>query len=515
LVIHEYLNADHARVKKTISGLKEIVGRTSDVKGISLEQQRGEAETVAGRTFSDQFARAVDFESEFDTKKTYGFFVQMEDLAKSLRYLPGYKNIILFSQGFPNYLYGHASRNSVGVGDLMFREYHDAMAKEMSSSNSPVFTVNAEGRRAHLRDRDNRGDYSLKNMSQVSGGQYFENIDEHEKIAEGIQQATSNYYVLGYYIGENWDGEYHEVKVEVRRKGLKVRAQRGYFNPKPFSKFSKSEKLLHLLDLALNDDPQLQQPVPLPLVTLNCSEAPDSNLAILSEIPRELLEEVTSKKAEIVALIFDEFNFMVDEIKEEFDLKKINPEYRFFAYVANLSPGNYRCSLIVRNTETGRAAVGSAGIEIPEPLESGFRMYPPLLLVPEEAAVYYKFKKIKRNEGEASVLSPYYPSSAEHSPLVQELPGDTRKVLAMVRSFSAGIPAPTVAINFHLIGEETETKTGLSASVLSTQWQESYFIQILELELPAIEPGIYTLEAFTPEEISGKSFRHSQQIRIK
>jgi len=515
LVIHEYLSGEHERVKKTISDLREIVGRTSDVGGMSLNQQGGQADASLGSSYSDQFARAVDPAAEFDTKKTYSFFAQMEDLAKSLRYIPGYKNIILFSNGFPNYLYGQASSTTVTTGDLMFREYHDAMTKEMSSSNSPVFTVNAEGRRAHIRDRDNRGDYSLKNMSQVSGGQYFENIDDHKGIAEQLQQATSNYYVLGYYIGENWDGEYHEVRVEVKRKGVKVRSQKGYFNPKPFHKFTKSEKLLHLLDLALNEEPQLQEPLPLPLLALNCSEAPDSNLAILTEIPRERLEEITQKKAEVVTMIFDEYNFIVDQIQEEFDMKKLSRDYRFHAYVASLIPGNYRCSVIVRNTETGRAAVGSTGIEIPEPLESGFKLYPPLFAVPEKVAIYYQFKRIKKAEGEQTALSPLYLSLKEHSPLVQVLEKDTEKIWAIVRSFSTGIPAPTVNLGFELLQEDSESSKTLSSSVLSSQWKEGVFIQTMEIELPDLASGIYTLKTFTQEDISGERFKHIQKLRIK
>ncbi|NOR14497.1 MAG: VWA domain-containing protein [Candidatus Aminicenantes bacterium] len=511
LVIHEYLSLDHERVRNTIAGLREMVGRTSDVGSMSLSQQSSQAEAGVGGSFSDQFARSIDPASDYDANRDFGFFVQMEDLAKTLRYVPGYKNIILFSNGFPNYLYGQASSDAVHTGDLMFREYHDDMSKEMASSNSIMFTVNAEGRRAHIRDRDARGDYSLKNMSQVSGGQYFDNIDQHEDIAEKLQRATSNYYVVGYYISETWDGAYHEIKVEVNRKNTKVNAQRGYYSPKLFNKFTKSEKLLQLLDLALNDVPQFQEPIRLPLVTLTCSEAPDSNLAILTEIPQDKLEDITQKKAQIVTMIFDEYNFIVDQLEQEFDFSKLSEDIRFHAYIASLAPGSYRCSVVVRNSQTGKAAVAASAIEIPEPLESGFRLYPPLFLIPEKSASYYSFKRRAKNQ---ATLSDIYPSSS-HSPLIQELEKGTDKILAVVRSYADGISLPEVTFDFQLVKEDSEEKIPLSSTVLTGAWEGKTYIQTLEIAFPELGPGEYSLETATTEKISGTRFKHAQKISIK
>lgn len=515
LVIHEYMNADHERVKHTIEQLNEIVGLTTDADGISLERMRGGAEAVAGRSFSDQFARAVDPEAEFDSSKDLSFFVQMEDLGKSLRYVPGYKNIILFSNGFPNYLYGQASRDAVHAGDLMFREYHDAMNKEMSTSNSLLFTVNAEGRRAQLRDKDNRGDYSLKSMSQVTGGEYFGNIDEHEEIAAQIQEATSNYYVLGYYIEEIWDGGYHEVKVEVKRKNTRVRAQRGYYNPKPFTKFSKSEKLLQLLDLGMNDNPQSQVPERLPLLALACSEAPDANLVIVTEIPRERLDEILQDKVQIVTMVFDEFNIVVDQLDEEFDFKKIDRDLRYHAYVSSLHPGKYRCSVVVRNSETGRAAVGSAEIEIPVPLESGFRLYPPLFLIPGEAPSYYSFKQVQKEAGAENLLPSFFPTSDEHSPLLLELGKGTDRILAIVRGHFVGIPSPSPSPVFHLVMLKGGEKIPLAASLVSSEEEDSTLVQTWELSLPELEAGSYILEMSANDEIAGGTDVYGQDIKIK
>jgi VWFA-related protein len=515
LVIHEYMSADHERVKHTIEGLNEIVGLTTEADGITLDRMRGGAEAVAGRSFADQFARAVDPEAEFDSSKDLSFFVQMEDLGKSLRYVPGYKNIILFSNGFPNYLYGQASRDAVHTGNLLFREYHDAMNKEMSTSNSPLFTVNAEGRRAQMRDKDNRGDYSLKSMSQVTGGEYFGNIDEHEEIAAQIQEATSNYYVLGYYIEEVWDGKYHELKVEVKRKDTRIRAQRGYYNPKPFSKFSRSEKLLQLLDLGMNDNPQSQAPERLPLLALACAESPDVNLAIVTEIPRDQLDEILRNKVQVVTMVFDEFNIVVDQLDEELDFDKIGEDFRYHAHVSSLHPGKYRCSVVVRNSETGKAAVGSADLEIPLPLESGSRLYPPLFLIPGETPRYYRFKQVKQAGGEEILLSALYPSSEEHSPLLLDLESRTDRILAIVRGHFSGIPAPSPELVFHLVRKEGGEKLPLTAAIVTSDVDGGTLIQTWEIMLPELESGVYVLETTSLDETAGGRYATGQDVRIK
>ncbi len=90
-----------------------------------------------------------------------------------------------------------------------------------------------------------------------------------------VQAMTGTYYVLGYPVNEQWDGKFHEVKVEVKRKGCEVRAQAGYFNPKPFSEYSDLEKQLHLFDLALNERAFSRMPAYVPMIALSVGRRRD------------------------------------------------------------------------------------------------------------------------------------------------------------------------------------------------------------------------------------------------
>ena len=106
----------------------------------------------------------------------------------------------------------------------------DRMAKEFATANSPVHTINTEGGRQYSRSLGSRGDSSLMNLSESSGGRHFHNVKQHETIARELHAMTSNYYVLGYYTEEKTDGKYREIKVQVKRPGCRVLTQKGYFN---------------------------------------------------------------------------------------------------------------------------------------------------------------------------------------------------------------------------------------------------------------------------------------------
>jgi hypothetical protein len=130
---------------------------------------------------------------------------------------------------------------------------------------------------------------TLQQMTSATGGKYFGNISSYEKHIEKIQDLTGCYYILGYYVDDNWDGAYHKIKVEVARPELEVHAQKGYFNPKPFKEYNSVEKMLHLVDLALSEEPLFQTPVRFPLDVVPCSAGAKGNLCLAAKIHLQFL----------------------------------------------------------------------------------------------------------------------------------------------------------------------------------------------------------------------------------
>lgn len=219
------------------------------------------------------------------------FFRRLKDLAVSLKYIDGYKYLLLFSSGVArSRLYDQWSDGATaefGIQDIragMHEELHD-VSRNLAASNCPVFTINTLGTRAYLDSEDARGDHTLKTISDFSGGTYFNDGNRREVIWETIRKATTDYYVLGFYIKEDSDGKYHSLDVEVSRPGCRVRTQAGYYNPKPFQSYSDFEKNLHLLKLVNASETSLDDALPLDSVSLPFASGTARGMVTMVEVP--------------------------------------------------------------------------------------------------------------------------------------------------------------------------------------------------------------------------------------
>jgi VWFA-related protein len=509
LILHEYLTADHQKAREAV---KKIRG----IPGTGGEKSEEENDWVIMKTF--QYAREI------------------KDLAKSLRYIPGFKNIIFFSAGVSRkLLYGLGGpKDSTGLvqTNSSIRDAIIDLSKELASSNCPVYTVNTEGARGLLKDIDKayasqiaddreseiekKGDHSLQMISDFSGGKYFADVEQFETIAEEIQNVTANFYVLGYYIDEKWDGKYHTVDVKVKRKGCRVYAQGGYFNPKPFTEFSEFEKQLHLMSLAMGEKPYFQEPLNFPLIALPCSDKNESNVVLLSEIQLEKIKEIARGKTELITLIFDKENNIVDSARGEAIFASL-PQKRFYHYtILSAQPGQYECRVIVRNLKTGKGAVAFSSVIIPESSDSGLKLYPPLLLIPEKEAFYLKTQPEDKAKESLSLNNIYPFLSNKFSPVVNVLDRGVSKLLAVLRCSIINIPEPEVEFSAHIVQQTSGQKIPLPFSFISSKEEdEQTDILLIELQLPGLMPGQYSLEIIAEETTTQSKSKAVRTFRVE
>lgn len=523
LKLHEYLTSDHAKIKKVVKeiGLKEIAGRAENFEEQYWRQATGENPLDAskrGGVFqeheeldivkpSEVSPEVEKFFAQQDSNLYAFYFVKkMKDFAKALRYIPGYKNIIFFSSGIPySLMYGihqsiDSSRRSMlkqrwDLGNRLLQDKHEEMLKELAASNSAVFTLDTENMGATIAVNSRlKGGFTLQTMASSTGGKYFGNINSYEKHLEKIQNLTGCYYVLGYYIDEKWDGKYHKIIVKVNRSGCEVHAQKGYFNPKPFSEYSKLEKKLHLVDLALSERPLFQTPIRFPLVTLSFSGKGKSNLELFSKIPMQKIQELSGRNVEIVSIIFDKENNVVKIERDAKDFSRLPKGNTYYSNSLSLDPGDYKCRLVIRNLDTGRGAVASSMVKVPSgPDSAAIQLYPPLLLKPEEDAFYLK----KPSDAYAFDLSQY-------SPLVEELPQGTNRVLAEVRCTFSGIQQPDIQLfaNFIRHSADTGRTVPVTTSILSRYQDDSTEIFLIELQTEKLQSGEYFLYLFAKDKLT-------------
>ena len=426
------------------------------------------------------------------------FFYALEDLSISLNYIPGIKNIVLFSAG--------------GGGKSTF----DVLGKKLASSNCRVYTVDTNWKRHYLKGYFETGPgAALKQLALSSGGRSFEDPDEVESIAQQIQQMTSNYYVLGYYVTQEWDGKYHEIKVEVNREDCVVYAQKGYFNPKPYSQFSEAERKLHLADLAFSEMPRSEAPKPFSLEGLAVPGEDSQKLILLSEIRPENLEEVFSDAVEIITFVFDKEQNIIDSGRAVLDRESINVSPIHHYSITGVKPGDYEGRVIIRNLVSGKSALGTSSVEVPEFTQSKLIVYPPFLLIPDKKSVYLKAVKERRGKKiETLSLNEIYPFlSNNQSPLVSEVDRSIRNLHAVLRYSSAAEERSKIDIKMDLVHIPEGQRFPVEFVLVESGVFDADEILLLEIKLPYVEPDLYTLEVTLSlpgldiQELSSRTFR--------
>jgi len=550
LSIHEYLTADHKKLREAVASMnaKGLSGRADDVE---QEYWRlATQESTPPDLSLDVSVRRQDAKSQ-----ARAFMIKLTALAKAFRYIPGHKNLLLFSTGIASSLiYGNQAgaptgtsgeppRSKLELPDFVLRTQYEEMYKELSAASCSIFAFDSresakvptlfdydeqtfgsrfsrdiftvggvqQNTNMILKDENVTGLYALTKLSKETGGKYYGNINEYERNMDQLQNLTGSYYILGYSIGELWDGKFHEIKVEVKRKSVEVRAQSGYYNPKPFAEYSDLEKQLHLFDLALSDRPLLQTPLTFSLSAISFAAGEAGRLEMLSKIPPSVLERFSGKKVELISLVLDENENLAGLQRMEADLTKYKGMDVFCASGTALAPGNYKCRFVVRDLENGTGAVASGPAFIPQKATLGLSLHSPLLLVPGSNFLYLEPGGKKADSAAWKEAYPY--DRALYSPIPGEIPAGTPKVFVVVPCSAAGIVQPDITLSADLIDSGSARRFRLPGYVLDKTPKNGMEIFFLELSLAGIPPGKYTLY-LRADEAGTKSVSYSQTSLI-
>lgn len=534
LAFHEYLTTDHAQVRKVLQGIghKDVKGRATEIEDYywRLVQESGgpfaknlRAEAEANRAESEDMAQK--------------YMLTLTDLARALRLVEGEKNFILFSSGIPNSLiYGYATgnvfnRSDVGraAGNHVLRSQNETMYKEFgaagcafyafdtreSAKEASLFTYDEEtfvaGSRALttaidptnvFKDDKATGLNTLKRFTDTTGGRFYSNINMYEKNLGQVQEATGAYYVLGYPVNEKWDGSFHEVRVEVLRKGCEVRTQAGYFNPKPFAAYTDLEKQIHLFDLAINERSFSRLPGSVPMTALAYAAEGISRLTVLAKVPREITAKLTGPKVEIVALFFDDNGDIREIVREEADTAALRGREAAFAASATLRPGDYAGRLVIRDLTTGVSAVASARATIAKAQMTGLQLGTPLLLAPGTGVALRETRGKKADA--APPLGEVYPyDRSVFAPVLGTVPADAQGLRIVIPcSVPGGGTRPELALSARLVDAVSGSPVPVLAAIADRVTRGPYEIVTLEMGTAGIPPGTYYLHIYAEDRAS-------------
>ena len=555
LVLHEYLTTEHARVRAIVDGFgaRPRAGRAEN-----LTQYIYSSDLAALPNPKEAQAQVPDPENQFyegqarlqagQSIGTAGrqnyvdqarhFMISLSHLAKALRYIPGFKNVVLFSGGIARqYLYGKRGGAVMGEwttpeqlaaqlnnydaaqADSGLRDDHSEMIKKFKASNCPVYSVDVSRLRKEgdvlaqqgvsgAGIREFEGADSLRQFAGGTGGKFYANTMEDGRIVDDIESSTAAYYVLGYSVDETWDGKFHKIKVKVNRKGVDVNTQGGYFSAKPLKDYTSFEKLLHVVDLALSESPQAQVPYDIPVAGLPLMVKGWPQLLVFGRASRTVHTDVLGKKAEAYLLLMDEKGDVAYIKRFHLAVPATGKETIFPSFLLPVKPGRYVCRMVVRNMDTGRGARGLAPLVVPQPVNAVLSLDPPLLLAPETNSLDLTASP----EGSLAGLFGYDPDA--FAPLIGDIALGTAKLHAALR-VPGGTAAVGLVVTASLVDAATSARSEIPISILNQGVDGATKLLLLELSTGELSPGRYTLEFAAKEPGTGESAVTSVGFTVK
>jgi hypothetical protein len=361
------------------------------------------------------------------------------------------------------------------------------------------------------------GGYSIGRLSKRTGGEYFSNINTFEKNLDKVKTLTGNFYVLGYYIADERDGRFHDLKVKVLRKGCEVRAQSGYFGPKPFRDFTDMEKGLHLIELALAGRTPSETPIVIPLLPLAYCTEDTPRLQVLARLTPDAIESFLGRRIEAVTLVFDGRQDLVALTREEAELSEDGQADVITVGACALKPGRYDCRVVARDLESGAAAVASGKVELAGPQAEGVRVFSPLLLRPGVPSTYLESLEGKAEAGfEAKARGAYDFDRSRFRPILGEgIPAGTEDLAVVVPFTLRGILARRIDFEAKLVDPASGKATIVAMTSLSKPrvgTTESLFI---EFSLLGVPPGSYEFVVSAVDKDTGLTSETRTPLKIK
>ena len=208
---------------------------------------------AAAQLTAMQAGMLQDFDNMERDQQGYATTNALFAIVNTLGRIPGRKSIVLFSEGLSIPPAVHrlflgviaaANRANVSIYALdaagLRAESERAKIRDMvnqrgsvgintgySSESGGAFTAALEGNEGSLRSDPS---YGLNELSNSTGGLFFNNTNNLRPAFERIETDIRNYYLIGYTPSNtNLDGRFRNIEVKLKRPNVTIAARKGYF----------------------------------------------------------------------------------------------------------------------------------------------------------------------------------------------------------------------------------------------------------------------------------------------
>jgi len=258
-LLHDYTTDSSSLIARLRQATGEIPTEL-DASTPNTEAQ-SELQRLGLDALADANQREADF---FASGRIVNTLSTLEAIARHLSGVPGRKNLIWLSGGFPLTI-GFDSVPAIGSTreQRTFTHETDAAVRALNDSGVAVYPVDARGLMvlpgfdASVRGVPRVGPSagpprsaaitanqdSMKELASRTGGRASYNTND---LTRAIRQAIDDSrvtYTLGYYsTDEAQDGKFRDIRVKIDRPHVDVRYRKGYFALKPPDDTAKARK---------------------------------------------------------------------------------------------------------------------------------------------------------------------------------------------------------------------------------------------------------------------------------
>lgn len=256
-LLHDYTTDASSLVDRLNKTTGEIPSAL-DASTVNLDSQQ-ELQALGLDQLADSNQREADF---FTGGRVVNTLATLETIAQHLSGVPGRKNLIWLSGGFPLTI-GFDEMPEIGStrDQRTFTVEMDAALRALNNSGVAVYPVDARGlmvmpgfsadtraapspRSIGAGSRAIRAPIeTMQEIAERTGGRAAYNTNDLARAVRSAIDDARVTYTIGYYsTDETQDGRFRDIKVKVDRPGVDVRYRKGYFAVRPADVSEKTRK---------------------------------------------------------------------------------------------------------------------------------------------------------------------------------------------------------------------------------------------------------------------------------
>jgi VWFA-related protein len=214
---------DRAQLLRVLNGYRDTSITSQDVADPGEFHSPASPEFDESVTRDKQSLAAVANAGRADTT-----LAALRAIAEHVADIPGRKNLVWLTANLP--------LNGV------------AAARVLRDKNIALYPVDARG----LQYAHARGIPVLQDLADQTGGRAFYNTNDLSGAIHAAVEDANVSYMLGFYPDATaLDGQFHELKVRVKRAGLDVRYPKGYFATRDVAPMEKKTEFLRAIQSPL------------------------------------------------------------------------------------------------------------------------------------------------------------------------------------------------------------------------------------------------------------------------